>query len=70
MRETITEMLRKDPFQPFWVILTSGDRLEITNPFLIALGQSEIHVLYPRSDRFAVLRWNQVAAVETMDAAA
>lgn len=63
-------MMDRDPFQPFRIILTRGDRYDITNPHLLALGRTLLIVCYPRSDRFAVLRLNQLAAIEALEAAA
>jgi hypothetical protein len=69
MRETIKEMLDGEPFLPFRIILTSGKEYEISNPYLVALGESQITVYTPKSDRFAILRLNQIASVETAQAA-
>ena len=70
MRQTLTKILDRDPFQPFRIIMTSGDRHEINNAHLVALGQTQLTAYYPRSDRFAVLRLNQLAAIETLESAA
>lgn len=70
MLQTIIEMLERDPFQPFRIVMTSGTGYDVTNPHLIALGQSQITVYHPRSDRFSMLRMNQIAAIESLDQAA
>lgn len=70
MREILQDMLDRDPFQPFRIVLTSGDRYDILNPHLVALGQTQVTVYPPRSDRFLILRLNQVAAIEVVEAAA
>lgn len=70
MVETLTDMLHREPFQPFRIVLTSGDRYDIVNPDLVAVGRTQITVYAPRSDRFSVLRLNQLAALEVIAQAA
>lgn len=70
MIESIRELLERDPFQPFHIVLTSGDRFEVVDPHLLAIGESLLFYYYPRSDRFAFIRLNQVAAVDTLSTAA
>ena len=38
MRDTLKEMLDRDPFRPFHIVLMSGDRYEVTNPHLVGMG--------------------------------
>lgn len=70
MIDQIRELLHRDPFQPFRIILTSGDRYDVGNPDLVALSQSYVFYVFPKSDRMAWLRLNQIASVETLQAAA
>jgi hypothetical protein len=70
VNEAILELLDREPFIPFRISLTSGEGFDVRNPHLVAVGESVIHVLFPKSDRFAILRWNQVASVQAIDAAA
>lgn len=70
MLDTIKDMLERDPFHPFRIILTNGDRYDVTNPHLVAFGDTMIFYAFPRSDRLAYLRLNQIAAIETTPAAA
>lgn len=69
MREHLLELLRKDPFIPFKVVLTSGKEYEISNPHLVAVGETEMTVYVAKSDRWAMLRMNQVASLESAQAA-
>lgn len=69
VKEEILDNIRRDPFVPFRITLTSGQGFEIANPGLVALGESIIHVMYPKSDRYAVLRVNQIASIELLEAA-
>jgi hypothetical protein len=70
MIDTIRELLDREPFQSFRIVLTSGDRYEVTDPHLITIMESQIFYCYPRSDRFSFIRINQVAAVDLIRAAA
>ncbi len=70
MTDQIKEMLDARPFQPFKIILTSGDHYEVTDPSMVAIARTYIFYCYPRSDQSAHLRLNQIAAVETVKPAA
>jgi hypothetical protein len=70
MLETLRELLDRDPFEPFRIMLTSGHAYEVSNPHLVALGQTQLTLYSPRSDKYAVLRLNQIAAFESIDKAA
>jgi hypothetical protein len=53
---------RAEPFVPFDIILTSGDRYEITHWEQLAFGENMIVVVQPRTGiRF--FRKNQIVAV-------
>ncbi|MFO0875388.1 MAG: hypothetical protein U0575_15665 [Phycisphaerales bacterium] len=70
MLDALREMLDREPFVPFRIVLTSGDRYDVTNPHMLAIGVSTVFYLFPRSDRSAALRLNQFAAIETIAEAA
>jgi len=70
MMEAILELLDREPFLPFRIMLTSGEGFEIRNPHLVAVGEAVLHVLQPKSDRFSILRLNQIASVSALEAAA
>ena len=69
MLESLKELLDRDPFVPFRIVLTSGKEYEITNPHLVALGESQITVYPPRSDKWSILRLNQIASLDVGQAA-
>jgi hypothetical protein len=70
VEKTLLELLDKEPFRPFRIVLTSGDRYEVSNPHLVAIGDSEIFYCYPQTDRFVYIRKSQIAALEALQAAA
>jgi hypothetical protein len=61
--DTIIHLKRQDPFRPFRIIMTSGDRHPIENPDALAIATSQLHY-YPRSGMGIHLRLNQITAVE------
>lgn len=69
MREEILDHLNREPFVPFRIVLTSGQGFDVTNPNLVAVGETILHVMYPRSDRYAILRQNQIASLEILETA-
>jgi len=69
MRDEIVEHLDRDPFVPFRIILTSDQGYDITNPHLVALGETVMHVMQPKSNRYAILWLNQVASLEVLETA-
>ena len=62
--DTILDYKRQEPFQPFRIVMTSGDKYLIENPDSLAIGGSQLHYYLPRSDRAVHMRINQIAAVE------
>jgi hypothetical protein len=62
--DTILDLKRRDPFVPFQVVMTSGDRFLIENPDALAIGTSQLHYYLPRSDRAVHMRLSQIALVE------
>ena len=69
MRDELKQHLDQEPFQPFRMVLTSGRSHDVTNPDLVALGESSIHVLVPQSDQYAILGLNQVASIGSLEPA-
>ena len=69
MKEEILELLNRDPFVPFKIELMSGDRHQIDNPNLVAVGESTIHVMTPKSDRYVIIRLNQIVSTEVLEPA-
>ena len=61
--DTILHMQRREPFNAFEIVMTSGDRYVIDNPDALAVATSQLHY-YPRSGMGIHLRINQIAAVE------
>jgi hypothetical protein len=67
MLDDLKQMLDHDPFVPFRIVLTSGGSYEVTSPYQVAIGQTQFDYYFPRSDRKAIVRLNQIIAVETVE---
>ena len=61
--DVIRHLKRQDPFVPFEIIMTSGDRYRIEDPDAMAIATSQLHY-YPRSGLGVHLRLNQISAIE------
>jgi len=64
--DEIRELLRRDPFEPFRIRLTSGDAYEIRDPNSVALGRDRFFMAFPDSDRWTFFSYPHVAAVESI----
>jgi hypothetical protein len=65
--DAIRDLRRKEPFAPFRIVMTSGDRYLIEDPEALAITSAQLHY-YPRSGMGIHIRLNQIVAVEDDDA--
>jgi len=61
--DTIRDLMRREPFVPFAIVMTSGDRYLIEDPYALAIGSSQLHY-FPRAGKEIRMRINQVAVIE------
>ena len=61
--DTIMHLKRQDPFRPFHIVMSSGDRYLIENPDALAIATSQLHY-YPRTGMGIHMRLNQIVTVE------
>ncbi len=59
--DEIERILDREPFFPFTIIVSSGDRYEVTDPHQLAMGDSVIVLV---RSTLAFFRKNQVVGVE------
>lgn len=52
---SLDELINREPFLPFRIVLTSGKEYSIVNPNLLAIGQTQLTVYAPKSDDW----WNR-----------
>jgi hypothetical protein len=69
MIDQLQQHLDREPFQPFRIVTTSGDRYDVTDPHEVAIAKTYLFYAYPRSDRSAHIRLSQVVALETVETA-
>jgi hypothetical protein len=67
MTDKLKQLLDQDPFVPFRIVVTSGGAYEVTSPSQVALGETRLDYFYPRSDRDATVRLNQIVAFESLE---
>jgi hypothetical protein len=63
--DTIRDLKKSDPFAPFRIVMTSGDRYVIEDPDALAIGSSQVFYYPPKRGAGVHLRSNQIAIVET-----
>ncbi len=62
--DTLDELKHKEPFDPFVVIMASGDKYRIEDPDMMINSPVEIIYVVPRSGRVLRLRKSQIVAIE------
>jgi hypothetical protein len=67
MLDDLKSWLDNEPFVPFRIVVTSGNAYEVTSPYQVAIGQTQFDYYFPRSDRKATVRLNQLVAFETLE---
>jgi len=63
--DTIRSLKRKEPFNPFRIVMASGDRYLIENPDALAIAATQLHY-YPRGGMGIHMRLNQIVTVEDL----
>jgi hypothetical protein len=63
MGEDIKELLEKIPFEPFFIVTSSGDKYLIDNPHAVALMTGRVFVA-PQNEKWVFIKIGQIAALE------
>ena len=66
MLEKLKDLLDRKPFVSFRIVVTSGSVYEVISPYQIAIGQTQLDYYFPRSNRSATIRLNQLVSLETL----
>jgi hypothetical protein len=61
--DELRKYARAIPFFPFEIVVTSGDRYEVTDPLQLAIGGNSVALLLPRTG-IKLFRKNQIVAVQ------
>ena len=64
--ENIQELLNREPFLPFRLIMSSGKTYEVVSPNSAALLKSEVFVVLPDGDHGAHVPFLHIASIETL----
>jgi L-ascorbate metabolism protein UlaG (beta-lactamase superfamily) len=65
IRDNIRELLDRDPFVPFRLVLSSGKHYDVVDPHSAALLKSEVFVVLPDGERSSLIPLLHVTSVET-----
>lgn len=66
IRNDIRELLDREPFVPFRLILSSGKNYDVLNPQTTVLLKSEIFIAFPDGERWSLVPLLHIASVETI----
>ena len=66
-RDDLNTMLHAEPFVAFRLILSSGTAYEVVDPLQLVTEESKATFYFPRSQRIAVFRLNQIVSIETLE---
>ncbi len=61
--DTVRELKNREPFLPFLIVMTSGDRYTIDDPDALAISTTQLHY-YPRTGRGIHMQVREIAVVE------
>ena len=64
--DTIREVLDREPFVPFRLVMTSGKAYEVVSPNSAMLLKSEVFVVFPDGERWAHVPFLHIASIKTM----
>jgi|HubBroStandDraft_1064217.scaffolds.fasta_scaffold2785046_1 hypothetical protein len=60
--DELNSRINRDPFEPFEMIISSGDRFAIDGRVQVAVGRGTITLFHPRSG-VTIIRKNQLVAL-------
>jgi len=63
----IRQLLDSDPFGPFIIVMSSGDRYQVRDAREVIFGQDAITLVPLRSGGHSTLRLNQISSLEVSD---
>jgi hypothetical protein len=66
--EAMEELLRRQPFEPFEIRLTNGEKHEVRHPEMVLMLKSRLVIALP-DDRMVICPLLHIASVETLQSA-
>jgi hypothetical protein len=67
--DTLKEMLNADEFVPFQITATNGRHYDVRDPLSVAVNRSHVFYCFPKSERVAHIRIQEIVSLETLQAA-
>ena len=67
--EAIRELLHRQPFQPFEIVMSSGEVHQVIHPEFAIVSPSRVVVVDPVTERLAILSRVHITEVRTPQAA-
>jgi hypothetical protein len=64
--QELHEILEREPFEPFRIRLSRGDAYEIRRPGLAIPMKSRLFIALPDSDRWTLVPFRHIAAIESL----
>jgi hypothetical protein len=64
--EAIRDLLKRKPFAPFQINLSSGQTIDVRHPEFVLLTKNGMVVSYPDSDRISICAFLHIASVDTL----
>jgi hypothetical protein len=65
--DAIRELKKQEPFEPFQIVMTSGDKYLIENGENLVEMATQFFYAFPRSNRFVLMRTFDIVAVEKLE---
>lgn len=62
--DPVREILKKEPFEPFALLMSNGERHEIRQPEFAIVSPSRLVILDPVTDRLSILSLIHVAEIQ------
>jgi len=67
--ETLKEFLNAEPFVPFQITATNGRHYDVKDPMGVAVNRSQVFYCFPKSDRIAHIRIQEIVSLESLQTA-
>jgi hypothetical protein len=67
--DTISELLTREPFQPFRIKLSNQESVDVRDPSLVVVMRRELFIAEPSRDRFHIYSLMHVVGLESLQAA-
>jgi hypothetical protein len=64
--DTLKDMLNAEPFVPFQITATNGKHYDVKDPNGVAVSRSQVFYCFPRTDRFAHIRVQEIVSLESL----